>query len=192
MATKGKRVVTDDQYRTVDRRMRDILRQLDQKGGSPLDPAYVAQVMQWVSEGRDLIPTAIFHEVLDDAALSAASLLRLVEEKAELTRRDDRLINMIEGPCGGTFELAFHCFERQVATDDVCAFFRANGFLGNNRQFLSWLASWKPRGVYATVPDDSRWVLCFNHDDGIRELRLVAVSQLADNCIIVAFRRWAE
>ena len=45
-------VVTGDQYRTVDRRMREIKRQLDQDGGSPLDPEWVATKLQRIVEGK--------------------------------------------------------------------------------------------------------------------------------------------
>lgn len=43
--------VTGDQYRTIDRRMREIQRQLDQEGGSPLDPEGVARTLQLILEG---------------------------------------------------------------------------------------------------------------------------------------------
>lgn len=48
-------VVTGDQYRIVDRRMREIMRQLDQKEGSPLEPnkvATVLDVLQGIIEGN--------------------------------------------------------------------------------------------------------------------------------------------
>lgn len=45
-------IVTGDQYRTIDRRMREIKRQLDQDGGSPLDPEWVARELQRVIKGR--------------------------------------------------------------------------------------------------------------------------------------------
>lgn len=51
MAT-DKFVVTGDQYRMVDRRLREIQRQLDQDGGSPLDPEQVAEALQKIVEGR--------------------------------------------------------------------------------------------------------------------------------------------
>ena len=53
-------VVTGDQYRTIDRRMRDIKRQLDQDGGSPLDPDAVAYALQQIVEGslvKNALPT---------------------------------------------------------------------------------------------------------------------------------------
>ncbi|HLD25580.1 MAG TPA: hypothetical protein VJC05_00885 [Candidatus Andersenbacteria bacterium] len=43
--------VTGDQYRVVDRRMRDIMRQLDEKGGSPLDPDVLANALQVIIDG---------------------------------------------------------------------------------------------------------------------------------------------
>ena len=45
-------VVTGEQYRTIDRRMREIKRQLDQDGGSPLDPEWVARELQRIIEGK--------------------------------------------------------------------------------------------------------------------------------------------
>lgn len=49
MATQ-KFVVTGEQYRKVDRRMREIKRQLDQENGSPLDPDWVAGKLQEIVE----------------------------------------------------------------------------------------------------------------------------------------------
>lgn len=50
--------VTGDQYRTIDRRMREIKRQLDQVDGSPLDPQKVLDVLQAIVEGRfDVTPS---------------------------------------------------------------------------------------------------------------------------------------
>src|SRR3989338_6750876 len=51
-------VVTGDQYRTIDRRMREIKRQLDQEGGSPIDPEGVARALQLILEGG--IPAPLF------------------------------------------------------------------------------------------------------------------------------------
>jgi len=50
MATKL-HVVTGDQYRAIDRRIREVKRQLDQDGGSPLDPDAVADTLQEIVEG---------------------------------------------------------------------------------------------------------------------------------------------
>ncbi|PIS05326.1 MAG: hypothetical protein COT81_01745 [Candidatus Buchananbacteria bacterium CG10_big_fil_rev_8_21_14_0_10_42_9] len=53
-------VVTGGQYRKIDRRMREIKRQLDQDGGSPLDPDVVAATLQQIVEGnlpKDTLPT---------------------------------------------------------------------------------------------------------------------------------------
>ena len=44
--------VTGEQYRNISRRMREIQRQLDQNGGSPLDPEDVAVALQRVVENR--------------------------------------------------------------------------------------------------------------------------------------------
>lgn len=45
-------VVTGDQYRTIDQRMRKIKLQLDQRGGSPLDPDRIASALQNIVEGK--------------------------------------------------------------------------------------------------------------------------------------------
>ena len=45
-------VVTGEQYRIVDRRMREIKRQLDQEDGSPLDPDWVSDELQRIVEGQ--------------------------------------------------------------------------------------------------------------------------------------------
>ena len=50
MATKY--VVEGDEYRKIDRKMRDIKRQLDQTEGSPLDPFEVMVALQCIVEGR--------------------------------------------------------------------------------------------------------------------------------------------
>jgi hypothetical protein len=50
-------VVTGDQYREVDRRMNEIKRQLNQPGGSPLDPDLVARRLQLIVEVPTAAPT---------------------------------------------------------------------------------------------------------------------------------------
>jgi hypothetical protein len=50
-------VVSGDQYREVDRRMSEIKRQLNQPGGSPLDPDVVARRLQFIIEGPTAAPT---------------------------------------------------------------------------------------------------------------------------------------
>jgi hypothetical protein len=49
-------VVSGDQYREVDRRMNEIKRQLNQPGGSPLDPDVVARRLQLIIEGPTAAP----------------------------------------------------------------------------------------------------------------------------------------
>lgn len=51
--------VTGDQYRTIDRRMREIKRQLDQDGGSSLDPAWVARGLQQIVEAKEVALTSL-------------------------------------------------------------------------------------------------------------------------------------
>jgi hypothetical protein len=50
-------VVSGDQYREIDRRMSEIKRQLNQPGGSPLDPDVVARRLQRIVEGPTAAPT---------------------------------------------------------------------------------------------------------------------------------------
>ena len=52
-------VVTADQYRTIDVRMREIKRMLDQKEGSPLDPREVARHLQTIIEMQPVEPLII-------------------------------------------------------------------------------------------------------------------------------------
>ena len=52
-------VVTGDQYRTIDRRMREIKRQLDQDGGSPLDPEWVAGELQRIINASGKVLTGL-------------------------------------------------------------------------------------------------------------------------------------
>ena len=52
-------VVTGDQYRMIDRRMREIKRQLDQGGGSPLDPNWVAGELQRVIDASGKVLTGL-------------------------------------------------------------------------------------------------------------------------------------
>lgn len=47
-------VVTGDHYRTIDRRMMEIKRQLNQEGNSPLDPEVIAKGLQYLLEGGTL------------------------------------------------------------------------------------------------------------------------------------------
>jgi hypothetical protein len=49
-------VVSGDQYREVDRRMSEIKRQLNQPGGSPLDPDVVARRLQLIIDGPTATP----------------------------------------------------------------------------------------------------------------------------------------
>ena len=44
--------VAGDQYREIDRRMLEIKRQLNQKGGSPLEPDWVASELQRIIDGK--------------------------------------------------------------------------------------------------------------------------------------------
>jgi hypothetical protein len=64
-------VVTGDQYREVDRRMNEIKRQLNQPGGSPLDPDLVARRLQLIIEGHTAAPTG--STTPDDAAAIMAT-----------------------------------------------------------------------------------------------------------------------
>ena len=47
-----KHAVTGDQKLTIDARMVEIKRQLNQKKGSPIDPEVVSMVLQKVIEGQ--------------------------------------------------------------------------------------------------------------------------------------------
>jgi hypothetical protein len=199
MATKEKRVVTGDQYRTVDRRMRDILRQLDQKGGSPLDPECVAQVLQWVCEGMVVNPTYQLMQLCGDPPISGAELLLLTCQKLGMTTLDEKLCRLVEVVGHNeAYEPLLHCFKRIVAEDEIHSFFRKIGFSGNARVFLSWLSLWKPQGTFAT-PLDSRWsavgapcALYYTSDTYARELRVIDLPNLRNDAIFVAFRRWTE
>src|ERR1700730_16860141 len=59
-------VVSGDQYREVDRTMSEIKRQLNQPGGSPLDPDVVARRLQLIIDGPTAAPTG--STTLEDAA----------------------------------------------------------------------------------------------------------------------------
>lgn len=48
---EGNYPVSDEQYRGIDRQMTWIKRKLDQQGGSPLDPEWLASVLQTIIEG---------------------------------------------------------------------------------------------------------------------------------------------
>ena len=48
--------VTGDQIVTIDRNHREIMRQIDQKSGSPIDPEHVAWAQQSLIDGRRLVP----------------------------------------------------------------------------------------------------------------------------------------
>ena len=52
----AKFAVTGDQYMVIDRRMKEIKRQLRQEGGSPLDTELVARALQDIVEGRFSVP----------------------------------------------------------------------------------------------------------------------------------------
>jgi len=63
MATQ-KFVVTGEQYRVVDQRMREIKRQLDQKNGSPLDPYWVANKLQEIVEPLTVVKKPWLGQIL--------------------------------------------------------------------------------------------------------------------------------
>lgn len=73
MATKH--VVNGDQYRIIDRKMREIKRQLDQNEGSPLNPDVVSRALQEVIDGyylRYLMPD---YPVIVDYDLSLVDMI---------------------------------------------------------------------------------------------------------------------
>jgi hypothetical protein len=59
-------IVSGDQYREVDRRMNEIKRQLNQPGGSSLDPDLVTRMLQLIIDGPTAAPTG--STTPDDAA----------------------------------------------------------------------------------------------------------------------------
>lgn len=75
MATKY--VVDGDQYRTIDKKMREIKRQLDQSDGSPLDPLAVMVALQRIVEG----------EMDFSLAGGVAQVTHYIPEMAALKRR---------------------------------------------------------------------------------------------------------
>lgn len=68
--------VTGEQYRTIDRRMRDIIRQLDRPNGSPLDPAFVTTALQYITEGR-----RCEHDLIHGMFASPDAQLRMAKQR---------------------------------------------------------------------------------------------------------------
>ena len=101
MATK-KHVVTGDRYRTIDRKMREIKRQLDQDNGSPLDPEAVIHALQKIVEGnlaKDTLPTTMTigdrtYEILgflkgDEKSVTGHKMVERVKDMSVHLGQDD-------------------------------------------------------------------------------------------------------
>ena len=116
MATR-QYVVSGDQYRIIDRRMREIKRQLDQDGGSPLDPDAVAHALQQIIEGR-------FGQKLDEYPVTidyGMSLADMIEAgHYDWTNSDITAEHFpIKGRGKAEVKLELVHFDRAVSTDEA-------------------------------------------------------------------------
>ncbi|HTW96078.1 MAG TPA: hypothetical protein VMD74_00265 [Candidatus Methylomirabilis sp.] len=74
----AKFAVGSDQYRTIDLRILEIKRQLNQKSGSPLDPEKVADALQTIIESGAQITVKRFPKpVLVDYSISLSSMIKV-------------------------------------------------------------------------------------------------------------------
>ena len=131
-------VVTGDQYRTIDRRMREIKRQLDQDGGSPLDPDAVAKDLQAIVEGdlkEGALPTTMTiagrtYEILDflreddkGSVVGHTMVSRAKEMKAGLGQDDGRHLldhqEEIPGVLRGKVVFVFTDWRRPGSAENV-------------------------------------------------------------------------
>ena len=77
--------VTGDQYKKVDRRMMEIKRQLRQRGGSPLDPELVADVLQEFIDGKlKMINPYANEEVASEFGYPEGFRIRTPEEQLDV------------------------------------------------------------------------------------------------------------
>jgi hypothetical protein len=158
MATQ-KYVVTGDQYRQIDRRILEIKRQLNQDGGSPLDPEYVSRSLQLIVEGGKLVPETA-QEIWDTITvpdLSAAELMIRAQRRSIFLslRPDIAAWNfMQQDERGKTYEVMTWAPCRGVSTDEVRAYFKRRGFGGNTAAFIAWMMAKQPLGFHASIPDE--------------------------------------
>ena len=110
-------VVTGDQYRVIDRRMREIKRQLDQDSGSPIDPEALANALQDIIEGSyDKYIVGVDY-CLSLEEMIAACQFGWVSE--DITQEHFR-VNFPEiGRCLFELTLDFIHFGRNMSTDNV-------------------------------------------------------------------------
>jgi hypothetical protein len=90
-------VVTGDQYRMIDRRIGEIKRQLDQEGGSLLDPNWVAgELQRIINAGRKVLAVLIdwqkFYSDLFDLEVDLSGLVVPTKEEGF-----DRLVVVASG-----------------------------------------------------------------------------------------------
>ena len=160
MATRF--VVKGDTYVKIDRRMAEIKRQLLQEGGSPLNPAHIALVLQALVEGRDPVAHRLPFETVVVPDLSAPQLLK--RAKARLRKMGCKNVSFdkdwdewdfLEGyERGKRFEVATYVTtETWTPNAYVHEYFRVRGLKGNTAAYLCWIAETQPFGTFITLPD---------------------------------------
>src|SRR3989338_8496122 len=133
--TMATHVVTGDQYRVIDRRMGEIKRQLNQDGGSPLDPEFIARVLQTLIEQREVI---IESDTVVVPNISATTLIARARRDLALTYLDEDLAkwDFVNSEGGRRYKPLVWTPGCTVQSADIRAYFRERGFNGNSAAFI--------------------------------------------------------
>jgi hypothetical protein len=149
-------VVSGDQYREVDRRMSEIKRQLNQPGGSPLDPDIVARRLQLIIEGPSAAPTG--STTLDDAAAIMGQACHGIDE---LERHLAVTLSASEAA-----QLATVPFSQEALLDSrpthvlvACAPVSLMGLRAKASDAFYFKKAWYAREDFARRPLRARWRL---------------------------------
>ncbi len=180
MATKH--VVTGDSYQMIDRCMCKIKKQLDCKRGSPLDPKYVAWVLQRLidntgylvlvdkakadAKGTIVVPKGLSPSkqvakakreinLTDlDSDLAVWNFLEMHDERGEVVGRID-----VERIKYEVFTWAPSEYKTMEQVRDHFAALPEGPADGNTALFIAWVTRHKPMGHYASIPskDELLW-----------------------------------
>lgn len=191
MATKY--VVTGDQYREIDRRMREIKRQLDQKSGSPLKPEKVAKVLQnlqTIIEGKKVDKVDNVFPITIDYNRSLAKMIK-AGKYGEVNNDIKAKHFPLKGKGKHELNVTLFHFDRCMESEDVVAEMNKQGFRpGLIEELLALgkkypdLKKELPIVALGSIWQDRRY---FNHVAG---LYLSAVERKRNLALHLFIRKW--
>ena len=152
----------DEQYRRIDLALKRIRCQFSQSSiRSPLDPEYVAKILEALLEEKEVIVVDETSVIAPDNIvvvpnLSAAGLVARAKQDLALTYLDDDFAkwNFVNGEEGKRYERLIWTPGRVVQSADIRTYFRERGFNGNTAAFVAWAASKNPEGYFVSIPDE--------------------------------------